>query len=369
MVYGATGFSGRAIAARLCETGHEVMLAGRNGPRVQALAQSLGAPFRVFSLADRSAMDGALSEVGVLLNAAGPFTDTAAPMIEACLRTGTHYLDLTGEWPVFALAQAREAEAQAAGVMLMPGVGFAVAISDCLIARAVREAPGTVLLRVAIGLPGVVSRGTLRSALRVFGGTVIVRRAGAVRSERAGARRSFNFGAGERMSIAVSWPDVITGYTTTGVPDIEAYMEAPFSLQLAARAAGVAGDVLGDQALRAAVAPLEAAWPDQPSPEAQSLASNAIVVEAVDRWRRATRFGLRTLDGYSVTNATAPAVVARVLAGEHPPGFQTPAGAYGAGLIDGLGCAEPFDARAGWRQARPLAGRSNSITLRSPPMA
>jgi saccharopine dehydrogenase (NAD+, L-lysine-forming) len=363
MVYGATGFSGRALAARLCQADHDVVLAGRNAGGVQALSQSLGAPFRAFDLRDPGAVDLGLKGINVVLNAAGPFMDTAAPMIDACIRMGAHYLDLAGEWPIFAMAQGRGAEARKAGVMLMPGVGFAVAVSDCLIAHAVRQAPGTSLLRIAIGLPGVVSRGTLRSAVGVLGSRVVVRRAGVLRSVPAGAtRRSFNFGAGEHMSVAVSWPDVVTAHTTTGVPNIEAFMEAPFAAQVADRAAGLAGDILSDEALRAALAPFAAVWPDHPSVEAQSRASNAIVVEAVDSWRRVTRFGLKTLDGYSVTNATAPAIVARVLAGEHPPGFQTPGGAYGPELIAGLGCAEAYDATR-------VAPRSNSVTVPQAGMA
>ena len=306
MVYGATGFSGRALAARLCEAGCDVVVAGRTPTGVQALAQALDAPFRVFHVDDPGATDLALHGVAVVLNAAGPFMNTASPMIDACIRAGAHYLDLSGEWPVFAMAQDRGADAMAAGIMLMPGVGFAVVVSDCLAAHAVRHAPETSLLRFAIGLPEVVSRGTLRSALRTFGRTVIVRKDGALRRVAVGAaERSFDFGAGERMSIAVSWPDVITAQTTTGARNTEAYLEAPLPLRVVHRAGAVAAEILGDVGLRGALAPLEALWPDHPSAAARSRASNAIVVEAVDPWRRTTRFGLKTLDGYSVTNATA----------------------------------------------------------------
>ena len=37
----------------------------------------------------------------VVLHAAGPFEQTAAPMLAACLGAGAHYLDLSGEWPGF----------------------------------------------------------------------------------------------------------------------------------------------------------------------------------------------------------------------------------------------------------------------------
>ncbi len=345
MVYGAAGYSGRALATRLCEAGHDVVLAGRTATDVQALASSLKAPFRVFDLRDGGAIDLALAGVTVVLHAAGPFVDTAAPMMDGCIRAGAHYLDLSGEWPVFAWAQALGAHARAAGVMLMPGVGSVVVISDCLAAHALRAAPETSLLRIASQRGTAPSRGTLRSALGTFGSTVVVRRAGVLRSVPVGpAMRSFDYGAGERLSVAVSWPDVVTAFTTTGVANIEGYLEASAPLRLAHRCGAAGAEILGDQAVRTALAPLAAAWPDHPTADAQSRACDAVVVEAIDPWRRATRFGLKTIDGYATTSITAAAIVARVLAGEHPPGFQTPAGAYGPELLDGLGCAEPYAA-------------------------
>jgi short subunit dehydrogenase-like uncharacterized protein len=157
------------------------------------------------------------------------------------------------------------------------------------------------------------------------------------------------------MSVAVSWPDVVTAYKTTGVGDIEAFMEAPLPLRFAHRAGAMAADIVGDEALQTALTPLEMAWPEHPSAGVQSRATATVVVEALDPWGRATRFGLNTLDGYTTTMLTASAIVGRVLAGEHPPGFQTPASAYGPELVQGLGCAEPYD-----------AGRlaSNSVTVR-----
>jgi saccharopine dehydrogenase (NAD+, L-lysine-forming) len=344
MVYGATGYSGRALARRLCEAGRDVVVAGRDGAGVEALARSLNAPFRVFSLRDAGAVDLALTGVAVVLHAAGPFTDTAAPMIDACIRTGTHYLDLSGEWPVFARAQALDAQARAAGVMLMPGVGWVVVLSDCLAAQAVRACPDTTLLRIASEHRTPPSRGTLRSALATFGSTVVVRRAGVLRSVPVGpAVRSFDFGSGERLSVAVSWPDVVTAFATTGVAHIEGYMSASLHLRVAHRAGVTAAEVLGDEALRRGLMALAGGWPARSTPEAPGGPCDAVVVEAEDPWRRATRFGLKTPDGYLATGITASAIVARVLAGEHPPGFRTPAGAYGPDLIGGLGCAEPYD--------------------------
>ena len=71
-------------------------------------------------------------QVDAVLHIAGPFSATSKPMADACLRTGTHYLDITGEIDVFEALAQRDAEARKAGIMLLPGVGFDIVPSDCL---------------------------------------------------------------------------------------------------------------------------------------------------------------------------------------------------------------------------------------------
>jgi saccharopine dehydrogenase (NAD+, L-lysine-forming) len=358
MVYGATGFSGRAIAEQLCGAGHDVILAGRSEAGLRAVAEPLSTPFRVFDLRDPAALTLGLAGVAVVVHAAGPYLDTAAPMMEACIRAGVHYLDLSGEWPSFAQAQSLGSQAADTGVMLMPGIGFWIVGTDCLLAHAAQQAPDAVLLRVASSLPPVVSRGTFRTALGLLAGRVIVRRSGVVTSIPAGSlQRTFDFGLGERRSLAMSLPDVITGQQTTGVASIEAYLEAPAPFRWAWLTGAHAAEVHGSSSVRSKLSPLSRLWPEQPTTEAQSHAVNSIVVEAVDPWRRTTRFGMQTRDGYLVTVRTTQAVVARVLAGEHPSGFQTPAGVFGAGLLRDMDCAWDFDAGplapAGRRVGRP----------------
>ena len=337
MVYGVTGFCGGAIAARLLGAGRDVMLAGRDAAAVEAVAGTLRAPFRAFDLRQPHHIDAGLAGVAVVVHAAGPFQDTARPMMEACVRMGAHYLDVSGEWPVFAEAESQGPGARAAGVMLMPGVGSTIVIADCLLATAARAVPQARAFRVAHAYPTVISRGTMRSALGLADHGVIARRAGAVRWTRIGGPpRWFDFGDGERRCASVSGPEVITGRHTTGVGNLDVYLEAPLAFQIAAGAGALATDLFGARLVRAGRDPLAALWPRQPAEGARRQASLAVVVEAEDPWRRLTRFGLRTPDGYSVTTDAAQAVVNRVLAGEHLPGFQTPAAVYGPELIADL---------------------------------
>src|SRR5206468_1467866 len=120
LLYGATGYTGKKIAQQAVRQGLRPILAGR-GDGVRRVAAELGLPARVFGLDDAAAVRTGLDGVHAVLHCAGPFSATAAPMIEACLATGAHYLDITGEIAVFEFAASRDADALKRGVVLCPG--------------------------------------------------------------------------------------------------------------------------------------------------------------------------------------------------------------------------------------------------------
>jgi short subunit dehydrogenase-like uncharacterized protein len=132
MVDGATGYVGEHVARTVGRLGVKVIVAGRDAAKLDRIASETGLERRAFGLDDPAAIDSALHRVAVVLNCAGPFKYTAEPLVEGCLRSGAHYLDITGEIPVFEAIQAKDAQAKAPGVMLLPGVGFDVVPTDCL---------------------------------------------------------------------------------------------------------------------------------------------------------------------------------------------------------------------------------------------
>ena len=101
LIYGANGYTGALIAREAVARGLRPVLAGRNAAAVTALAQELQLESRVFLLDDPAALDAGLAGVGIVLHCAGPFAQTAQEMADACLRTGVHYLDITGEPEVY----------------------------------------------------------------------------------------------------------------------------------------------------------------------------------------------------------------------------------------------------------------------------
>jgi short subunit dehydrogenase-like uncharacterized protein len=141
MIYGATGYTGRMMVETAVADGMNPVLAGRNPVAVQALAEEYGLDWRSFELTDSEATREGIRGCRAVLHCAGPFSSTSQPMIKACLKEHVHYLDITGEIPVFANAHRQSDKASRRDVLLVPGVGFDVVPSDCLAARLVQILP------------------------------------------------------------------------------------------------------------------------------------------------------------------------------------------------------------------------------------
>ncbi len=91
MIYGANGYTGRLIAGRAVAAGQKPILAGRDAPKIEAIAKDLDCSFRVFSLSSAEVTSKHLDGVSAVLHCAGPFSRTAEPMIGACLLAGVDY--------------------------------------------------------------------------------------------------------------------------------------------------------------------------------------------------------------------------------------------------------------------------------------
>ncbi|HET6338633.1 MAG TPA: saccharopine dehydrogenase NADP-binding domain-containing protein, partial [Polyangiales bacterium] len=126
LIYGANGYTGELIAREAKARGETPVLGGRNAAALSQLADELGFAHRAFKLDEPKSLDAALAGVRLVLNCAGPFSRTAKPMVDACLRNRVHYVDVTGEVDVFEAIAARDQDAKSAGIVLLPGAGFDV---------------------------------------------------------------------------------------------------------------------------------------------------------------------------------------------------------------------------------------------------
>ena len=338
LVYGAYGYTGTLVTDALLARGIEPLLCGRRAGPLERLATSRGLAHAVVDLADGAALDRSLREVEAVLHCAGPFSKTARPMIDACLRAGVHYLDVTGEIPVLEAAARRGVEARSRGVMVMPAVGFDVVPTDCLAAHVSRRLPGATLLRLAVTGLEFATRGSAKTLLEHADRTIFVRRGGALcRVPMLSDHPSFDFGAGPTSTVNVSWGDVATAYYTTGIPNIRVYFDRTPRLMAMSLAGRWLGPLLRTGAAQAYMKAHAELLPVGLGAAERARISMRIVAEATreDGARAVSR--LRTPEAYTFTGTSAAAIGERVLAGDYEPGFQTPGRVYGPDFVLGLG--------------------------------
>jgi short subunit dehydrogenase-like uncharacterized protein len=334
LIYGANGYTGSLIAREAVARGLRPTLAGRNSDALAAVAGPPGLEQRAFPLDDPDAVATGVRGTKVVLHCAGPFAHTAKPMADACLREQVHYLDVTGEATVFEALMARNEEAKAAGVMLLPGAGFDVVPTDCLAAHLKRRLPSA--NRLALGFTGLgkVSRGTATTMIENLHRGGLVRRGGVLtRVPAAWKTRGIDLGAGPVKAITIPWGDVVTAYHSTGIPDIEVYLAVPPLARALARMSRYLGWLLGSAPVQGFLKRRVKARRAGPSDEERAHGLSLVWGEAVDADGRKVVARLRGPEGYTMTVRAALAIAQRVLAGEAPAGFQTPSTAYGADFV------------------------------------
>src|SRR6516162_1102926 len=126
LVFGAAGHTGRFVVAELARRGMRAILSGRDSEKLMAVQKRHPAyETRVASVDDPASIDQAMLGASLVINCAGPFLDTAAPIIAGALRARIHYLDVTAEQKVTLAAFENFSEpARTAGVLIMPSVAF-----------------------------------------------------------------------------------------------------------------------------------------------------------------------------------------------------------------------------------------------------
>jgi short subunit dehydrogenase-like uncharacterized protein len=334
LIYGSNGYTGRLIAAGAVASGLRPILAGRSAAALRAQAEGLGLEHRVFPLDDRAGIDAALSDVTLVMHCAGPFSQTSAPMAGACIRTRTHYLDITGEIAVFESLAAHDAGARAAGVMLLPGVGFDVVPSDCLAAHLVRRLPSATRLALAFEARGGISRGTATTMVESSGGGGMIRRGGVLERVPAAWRtRTVDFGSGLAEVTTIPWGDVSTAFHSTGVGNIEVYTATSPLARRMLTATRYLGWLLKIPVVRGTLTRLVRSWRAGPSDATRAQEVSRLWGEATDRAGRRVVARMITPQSYALTALTAVAAMQKVLGGTIAPGFQTPSRVFGADFI------------------------------------
>ncbi len=335
MLYGANGYTGRLAAQFAKERGQAPILAGRNRAAVEALAQELGLESRVFSLDSAAEVAQQLADCALVLHCAGPFIRTVDVMAEACLAAKAHYLDITGEIPVFQSLQARDARASAAGVLLLPGVGFDIVPTDSVAVRLRRLLPDGDSLELAFYSLGSASGGTSKSALAQAPSGGKIRRGGELVSiPHLDLSRSVRFDRDvEKPCYSIPWGDVFTAYYSAGFANITVYTHVPAISAGVTRLFRPALGLLRIDAVRGLAERAIDAFVSGPDAALRESGGMWVWGQATAPDGRSAEVRLRTREGYSFTAESAVLAAERVLAGPITPGFQTAGRLFGEDFV------------------------------------
>lgn len=157
VVFGATGLTGRLVVEQLERVdrllrgvdGHRRWaVAGRDRERVEGVLADLSldeVEIIVADLADKFSLKMLAGRAAVVLNLAGPYTRTAQDLIDACVTSGTSYVDLSGEIPLLRRVVDRfDAPARRAGVQVVQMAGWEAMPADlATLVACKRAAPGS----------------------------------------------------------------------------------------------------------------------------------------------------------------------------------------------------------------------------------
>lgn len=348
MIYGAYGYTGRLIAQEALARGHRPVLAGRSRDALVEMAHDLGLPFHAFALDDPGAVAEALYGHAAVLHCAGPFVHTSAPMVQGCLATGCHYVDITGEIPVFQQIFACDETARERGVALLPGAGFDVVPSDCLAKHVAERLPTATRLELHIAAGERTSAGTARSVVEQLPQGGLVRANGRLVEHPLGqGGKTVRFADGvERRVLPIPWGDLETAWHSTGIDHITTYMASPPGAEAALKLLGAPlRRVLGNARIRRAVVGLAGDFARPPDAgERRTLRSHFHAVARDEAGGRAEAW-LEAPEPYALTAMTAVRIVERLIA-EKKAGALTPAMAFGADFVLEIPGVRRLDVRA-----------------------
>ncbi|KRD19912.1 MULTISPECIES: saccharopine dehydrogenase family protein [unclassified Streptomyces] len=301
-VFGAYGHTGRFVVTELGERGFLPVLSGRDAVRLKALAHETGWEARPASVDDPAALDRALAGAAAVINCAGPFATTAAPVIEAALRARIPYLDVAAEIEANVDTFARFADrAREAGTLVVPAMAFFGGLGDLLVTAVAQDWATADEAHIAYGLSSWHPTAGTRTA-----GAVSRQRRDGRRVRYAGGRLEYRDDAspilewsfpeplGKRSVIGeFTMADVVTVPSHLSIPDVRTYMTVEAARDIAA--------------------------PDTPVPAAadeQGRSDQTFLVDVVVRSGDAERRAVaRGRDIYAVTAPLVVEAVGRVLTG------------------------------------------------------
>ncbi|WP_414938704.1 saccharopine dehydrogenase family protein [Amycolatopsis sp. cmx-11-51] len=295
-VFGAYGHTGRFVVAELRERGFGVVAVGRDEAKLRGLSRP-DLEIRRASVDDPASLDRAFADADAVINAAGPFADTAAPVVEAALRAGIPYLDVAAEIEANIDTFAQFGD-RAAGATVIPAMAFFGGLGDLLVTAAMGDWTAADEAHIAYGLSSWHPTDGTRAAGKVS------------RERRNGKRIRFSGGRIEHREDALPALDwdfpapfgtraVLGEFTMADVVTVPSHLAIP--------------EVTTYMTVNAAS---EVVTPETPAPPADGPSSQTFVVDVVVRsGGEERRIVAQGRDIYAITAPLVVEAVQRVLDG------------------------------------------------------
>ncbi len=335
LLYGAYGYTGELIARQAVKDGLSPVLAGRDKAKTAEMANELGLSYEVFSVAELADNSDLLKSYDLVLNCAGPFSQTADVFLDACIESGCHYFDITGEIAVFEAAAERHQQAALAEVILCPGVGFDVIPTDCLAAMLKKAMTDASHLCLGFDSRSGFSPGTAKTSVEALPEGGRVREDGLIKQvPLAYNTRRIDFGGGQKLAMTIPWGDVATAYYSTGIQNIEVYIPGSPKLVKRMKRMNWIRPVLGWSWVQNMIKKRIEKTVKGPDEQAREKLTTYVWGEVSNITGERIQKRLQVANGYQLTVDGSLYVVNAVLKQtDLSPGYQTPSSLLGADLI------------------------------------
>ncbi len=335
IIYGSYGYTGKLIVDECKAKGLNILLSGRNSRKLKVQSEATGYPLENVDIEDDEALVHLLRKGKLVINCAGPFQMTARQMADACLKTGTHYIDITGEYKVFELLAGYDSQARAHHIVIMPGAGFDVVPSDCLAVHLKSLMPLATHLTLGFTMSkGGISRGTARTMIEGLGDGGMIRQHGKLMPVALGDKvMEIDFGDFKKNAICIPWGDISTAWRSTGIPNIEVYSGQPKIAIRAAKMSRWFNWLLRKPWIKTYLLNKVDARPAGPDDQKLHSGKSYLWGRVSDNLGNAQEARLKTISGYLLTAKASVLIASKIISGTVRPGYFTPAQYFGERLI------------------------------------
>ena len=340
MIFGANGYAGELITREAVRKGHRPIIAGRNKLVIQALAKELDLEYRVFDLSEN--LIEQFTGMDLVLNCAGPFSQTVKPILDACLEAKCHYLDISGELEVFDYCFHKNNRAQEQGCIVCPGVAFDIVPTEAMAAKLKQLLPDTDTIKLGFDSKMSLSKGSTITLLEGVGNPKLslymVREKGKLVKLSKPRIEQLAFAAEKpaKKAMAITWADINAAFYSTRVPNISVFIPATIFNRIMFAYMSWLHPVLKIKIIQKIFAKMVKLFVKGPSEKEINNGRVAIMGEAHNANGDSKRVFISVAHGYKFTYLAAVTSVEFCLHQQDKSGYFTPSMLMGIDFVEGL---------------------------------